>query len=70
MTLGRAGIGLQQVDGNAAFVVSAKDRSVDGRAEILRIGSRHLLDLLDVHTPGCRPNHDVYFVDAAPEGFG
>jgi mannose-6-phosphate isomerase-like protein (cupin superfamily) len=28
------------------------------------------LDLLDIHTPGCRPDHDVYFVDATPEGFG
>jgi quercetin dioxygenase-like cupin family protein len=28
------------------------------------------LDMLDIHTPGCRPDHDVYFVDAAPEGFG
>jgi mannose-6-phosphate isomerase-like protein (cupin superfamily) len=28
------------------------------------------LDLLNIHTPGCRPNRDVYFVDAVPEGFG
>jgi quercetin dioxygenase-like cupin family protein len=27
------------------------------------------LDLLDIHTPGCWPDHDVYFVDARPEGF-
>jgi quercetin dioxygenase-like cupin family protein len=27
------------------------------------------LEMLDVHTPGCRPNHDVYFVDETPEGF-
>lgn len=27
------------------------------------------LDLLDIHTPGCRPDRDTYFVDAAPEGF-
>lgn len=27
------------------------------------------LDMLDVHTPGCRPNHDVYFVGDRPEGF-
>jgi len=27
------------------------------------------LDLLDVHTPGCWPDHDTYFVDRAPEGF-
>ena len=23
-----------------------------------------------IHTPGCRPNRDVYFVDTVPEGFG
>jgi mannose-6-phosphate isomerase-like protein (cupin superfamily) len=28
------------------------------------------LDLLDIHTPGCRPDRDVYFVDEKPEGFG
>jgi mannose-6-phosphate isomerase-like protein (cupin superfamily) len=27
------------------------------------------LDLLDIHTPGCRPDHDVFFVDAIPPGF-
>jgi hypothetical protein len=38
-------------DGNVAVVVSAADRSVEGRAEILRIGRRHLLDLLDLQDP-------------------
>jgi hypothetical protein len=38
-------------DGNAAVVLSMKDRSLEGRAEILRIGRRHLLDLLDVQDP-------------------
>ncbi|WNG34906.1 hypothetical protein F0U61_15545 [Archangium violaceum] len=38
-------------DGNAAVVISGKDRSVTGRAEILRIGNRHLLDLLDLEDP-------------------
>jgi hypothetical protein len=38
-------------DGNAAIVFSARERSVDGRAEILHIGRRHLLDLLDLHDP-------------------
>lgn len=29
------------------------------------------LQLLNIHSPGCRPDHDVYFVDGdAPEGFG
>lgn len=28
------------------------------------------LEMLDVHTPGCYPDHDTYFVDATPQGFG
>lgn len=28
------------------------------------------LELLDIHTPGSRPDRDVYFVDETPEGFG
>jgi hypothetical protein len=38
-------------DGNAAFAFTARDRNLDGRAEVLRIGSRHLLDLLDLQDP-------------------
>ncbi|MGO9833589.1 MAG: hypothetical protein ACLP1X_05180 [Polyangiaceae bacterium] len=38
-------------DGNIAVVFSAADRTVEGRAEILRIGERHLLDLLDLEDP-------------------
>lgn len=38
-------------DGNIAVAMSAADRSIDGRAEILRIGERHLLDLLDLQDP-------------------
>jgi hypothetical protein len=38
-------------DGNIAVAISAADRSVEGRAEILRIGERHLLDLLDLQDP-------------------
>jgi translocation and assembly module TamB len=38
-------------DGNIAVAVSFADRTVDGRAEILRIGPRHLLDLLDMQDP-------------------
>ena len=26
-------------------------------------------DLLDIHTPGCRPDRDTYFVGETPEGF-
>jgi translocation and assembly module TamB len=38
-------------DGNIAVVISLADRTIDGRAEILRIGARHLLDLLDLQDP-------------------
>jgi hypothetical protein len=38
-------------DGNIAVAISAADRTIDGRAEILRIGARHLLDLLDLQDP-------------------
>lgn len=38
-------------DGNIAVAISAADRTIEGRAEILRIGKRHLLDLLDLHDP-------------------
>ncbi|MFI5307267.1 MAG: hypothetical protein ACHQ53_07945 [Polyangiales bacterium] len=38
-------------DGNIAVAISASDRTIDGRAEVLRIGERHLLDLLDLQDP-------------------
>ncbi len=38
-------------DGNIAVAVSAADRTINGRAEILRIGERHLRDLLDLQDP-------------------
>jgi translocation and assembly module TamB len=38
-------------DGNIAVVIAAGDRTVEGRAEILRIGRHHLLDLLDMQDP-------------------
>jgi len=28
------------------------------------------LEMLDIHTPGSRPDRDVYFVGDAPDGFG
>lgn len=28
------------------------------------------LELLNVHTPGCRPDRDTFFVGEVPEGFG
>jgi mannose-6-phosphate isomerase-like protein (cupin superfamily) len=27
------------------------------------------LEMLDIHIPGCRPDHDVYFVGETPAGF-
>ena len=27
------------------------------------------LEMLNIHTPGCRPDRDVYFVDRVPDGF-
>jgi hypothetical protein len=38
-------------DGNAAFAISMGDRSINGRAEVLRIGNQHLRDLLDLQDP-------------------
>jgi len=38
-------------DGNAAVVVTARDRMIEGRAEVVRMGRRHLLDLLDMEDP-------------------
>jgi mannose-6-phosphate isomerase-like protein (cupin superfamily) len=34
------------------------------------LGGPQGLVMLDIHTPGCRPDRDTYFVDATPEGFG
>lgn len=38
-------------DGNIEVAISAADRTVEGRAQILRIGERHLLDLIDLQDP-------------------
>jgi translocation and assembly module TamB len=38
-------------DGNAALLVDFAEHSVRGRADILRIGRRHLLDILDLQDP-------------------
>jgi mannose-6-phosphate isomerase-like protein (cupin superfamily) len=35
------------------------------------ITANEALELLDIHTPGCRPDRDTYFADGKPpEGFG
>ena len=67
------------------FVLAGAGRAVlDGREVVLRPGDflrlppgvAHAfltgdepLELLDVHTPGCRPDRDTYFVGETPEGF-
>jgi hypothetical protein len=49
-----SGVGASQgepFDGNTAVEINVREHSVEGRAEILRISRRHLLDLLDLHDP-------------------
>jgi translocation and assembly module TamB len=41
----------EPLDGNVALVVAARDRTIEGRAEVSRMGRRHLLDLLDMEDP-------------------
>jgi hypothetical protein len=41
----------EQFDGNCALAFSYAQRTIDGRAEILRIGRQHLLELLDEYDP-------------------
>jgi quercetin dioxygenase-like cupin family protein len=33
------------------------------------VGGPQGLDMLDIHTPGCWPDHDTFFVEAPPDGF-
>jgi mannose-6-phosphate isomerase-like protein (cupin superfamily) len=67
------------------FVLSGSGTAIlDGREAALRAGdflrlppgtthgfvtADEALEMLDVHSPGCRPNHDVYFVGETPDGF-
>jgi mannose-6-phosphate isomerase-like protein (cupin superfamily) len=67
------------------FVVAGSGVAIlDGREVPLRAGDflrlppgtthgfvtgEEALELLDLHTPGCRPDRDVYFVGAVPDGF-
>jgi hypothetical protein len=41
----------EPLDGSLGVIISAADRSIEGRGEIVRMGKRHLLDLLDVEDP-------------------
>lgn len=64
--------------GKGIAILNGKEYSLQA-GDFLRLppGTTHAfitecqaLEMLDIHTPGCRPNRDVYFVDAAPDGFG
>lgn len=67
------------------FVLAGRGTAMlDGRAQPLRPGDflrlppgtthgfitdGEPLEMLDIHTPGCRPDRDTYFVDQVPQGF-
>jgi mannose-6-phosphate isomerase-like protein (cupin superfamily) len=81
----RTAVSYHRVAEEYYFVLSGAGRAVlDGREVVLRPGDflrlppgvTHAfvtddepLEMLDVHTPGCRPDRDTYFVGEAPEGF-
>jgi translocation and assembly module TamB len=53
-------------DGNAAVVVHVRQRSLDGRLEVLRIGPQHLNDLLDMQDP----HHTDTTINRIRQGLG
>lgn len=65
--------------GQGTAILNGEPREIRA-GELLRLppGTTHgfitrdePLEMLNFHTPGCRPDHDVYFVGGpAPEGFG
>lgn len=66
------------LEGSGVAVLDGIERMVR-RGDFLRLppGTTHgfrtdrePLVLLDIHTPGSRPDRDVYFVDEVPAGFG
>jgi mannose-6-phosphate isomerase-like protein (cupin superfamily) len=81
----RTSISYHRVAEEYYFVLAGHGTAlIDGRekplapGDFLRLppGTRHAfvtgdepLDLLDIHTPGCRPQRDTFFVDAVPDGF-
>lgn len=81
----RTAVSYHQVAEEYYFVLAGSGTAVlDGREQPLQVGdflrlppgTQHGfvagpqgLDLLDVHTPGCWPDHDTYFTDRPPEGF-
>lgn len=83
--LERTSISYHQIAEEYYFVLAGEGVALlDGREYPLRTGdflrlppgTRHGfvagpegLEMLDVHTPGCWPDHDTYFEDRPPEGF-
>ena len=81
----RTAVSYHRVAEEYYFVLSGAGRAVlDGLEVVLRPGDflrlppgvTHAfvtgdepLELLDVHTPGCRPDRDTHFVGQPPEGF-
>lgn len=65
------------LDGEGTLLLDGEPRIVR-RGDFLRLppGIAHAfvttdapLELLNVHTPGCRPDRDTYFLDSTPAGF-
>jgi mannose-6-phosphate isomerase-like protein (cupin superfamily) len=65
------------LSGSGTAVLNGEARPV-AAGDFLRLppGTTHgfvtgaeALEMLNVHTPGCRPDRDVYFVGDVPEGF-
>ncbi|MSR32115.1 MAG: cupin domain-containing protein [Gemmataceae bacterium] len=80
----KTGTSYHQLAEELYFVVSGSGRAwLDGKEEVLKTGvflrlppgTRHAfeaweegLELLNIHTPGCRPNRDVHFEGGPPPG--
>lgn len=83
--LERTGVSYHAVAEEYYFVLAGGGTAIlQGReyplepGDFLRLppGTRHAfvaaaqgLEMLDIHTPGCWPDHDTYFEDGSPPGF-
>lgn len=81
----RTSVSYHKVAEEFYFVISGTGTAVlDGEAYTLKPGDflrlppgithgfvtdQETLEMLDIHTPGCRPDHDVYFTAEVPTGF-
>lgn len=81
----RTNISYHRIAEEFYFVIAGSGTAIlNGREFVLKAGdflrlppgtthgfvtSDEALEMLDIHTPGCRPNRDVYFVDSRPDGF-